>query len=458
MRILLTAHAFVPRSVAGVEVYTFRLARALRVLGHEVLVLAAVHDLAAAPYSIRRRSHDGIDVAEIVSVHPLGTLQATYDDPGIDRAAEQILRQFRPDCVHVQHLLNLSAGIVPAARAGGAVVVLTLHDYWLSCPRDGLRMRADLGVCVTMDHVECARCLADSPYLVPALQRGASRAARRLGLGTHLHRFHALAPRAAETLLGLARLASPPATGLAAEMDRRASRLKEALGDVDLVLAPTAFAARRAIEFGVPAERVRLCAYGVVEPPILERRAGPRRRFGYVGTLAPHKGVHVLVEAFRGLPGSDLRLEIHGNLAVQPGYVAGLQKAAAGDGRVRFWGSFPEGEQVERLASIDVLVVPSLWWENSPLTILEALARGVPVVASATGGVPEMFEDGVAGLVFEPGNVGALRRQLDDVAQGRRLVERLAPLPLKTVAEGASELVAIYEQLTRTDGGRRPTV
>ena len=59
MRILLPVHAYPPRSVAGVEVYTHRLAQALQARGHEVLVLTAVHDLSAAPYQVRRRHHDG---------------------------------------------------------------------------------------------------------------------------------------------------------------------------------------------------------------------------------------------------------------------------------------------------------------------------------------------------------------------------------------------------------------
>src|SRR4029453_18461572 len=108
MRILLTLHAFPPRSTAGVEVYTLRLARSLRTLGHEVLVLAAVHDLTAQPYSVRRRTHEGVDVAEIVNVHQGGTLAGTYDDAEISAAASPLLQSFRPDCVHVQHLQNLS--------------------------------------------------------------------------------------------------------------------------------------------------------------------------------------------------------------------------------------------------------------------------------------------------------------------------------------------------------------
>ena len=161
MRVLLTAHAFPPRSMAGVEVYTLRLAKALASLGHEVLVLAAVHDLAAEPFSVRRRVHESVAVAEVVNVHHRGTLEATYLDEGVDRAVAPVVAAFRPDCVHVQHLQNLSLGILEVSRRLGAAVVATLHDYWLSCPRDGLRMQADLTLSKQVDHAVCARCLRD---------------------------------------------------------------------------------------------------------------------------------------------------------------------------------------------------------------------------------------------------------------------------------------------------------
>jgi hypothetical protein len=120
MRILLTTHAFLPRSVAGVEVYTARLAAALQGLGHEVRVLTAVHDLAGAPYSPHRARVGSVEVIEIVNTHLQGMLEGTYRVPEIDRAIEQVLDEFRPECVHAQHLLNLSTGLVPAARRLGA--------------------------------------------------------------------------------------------------------------------------------------------------------------------------------------------------------------------------------------------------------------------------------------------------------------------------------------------------
>jgi glycosyltransferase involved in cell wall biosynthesis len=447
VRILLPVHAFPPASTAGVEVYTCRLARALADRGHDVLVLAAVHDLAAEPYHVRWREHEGIAVAELPSLHLEGTLEATYADARLETAMQGVLERFRPYVVHVQHLLNLSAGLLGQARRFGAAVVLTLHDYWLSCPRDGLRMREDLALCATVDHAVCARCLESSPYLVPSVQRTLAGAARRAGLGRHVHRLHDLAPAATERVLAVLRRASGAPRGLTAGMDQRASVLRAAVRHAHVVVAPTRFARERALEFGVSDRAVRVLPLGAVLEPARARAAGPRPRVGYVGTLAPHKGVRALVEAFRGLAGPELTLDVFGSTTVHPAYVNELRAAAGGDRRIRFRGPFPEGEQHRVFAEIDVLAAPSLWWENSPLTVLEALATGLPVIASATGGVPELVEDGAAGILVPPGDVGALGRALADVTAGIRLGEARAPVHVKTAGEGADELVELYASL-----------
>lgn len=445
-RILFAVHGFPPRATAGVEVYCFRLARALLARGHEVRVLTAVHDLGATPYAVRRRVHQGVEISEVVSVHARGTLEATYEDPALGQAAREVLEEFRPEVVHVQHLLNLGTGVLHEARRLGAPVLLTLHDYWLSCPRDGLRMRENLDLCREMDHARCAICLRSSPYLVPPLQRRLAGRARAAGLGGLVHRLHDRAPRFAETLLHLLRHTPGASADLATGMDRRAVRLRAALEDVDRVLAPTAFVRDRALEFGVDPRRLMLRRIGVVSGPCRERAAGPRPRLGFVGTVAPHKGVHVLIDAFRGLSG-EASLDVHGSLSVYPSYADRLRRAASGDARIRFHGAFPEGGQGPVLATLDALVVPSLWWENSPLTVLEGLAAGLAVVASRTGGVPELLEDGARGILVAPGDAGALQAVLADVVAGRRLGDALPPAPLASVDDEARDLAELYESL-----------
>lgn len=446
MRVLLAVHGFPPLSTAGVEVYTLRLAKALRRLGHEILVLTAVHDLASRPGSLRRRVFEGLDVAEVVNVHHRGSLEATYDDPDVDGAVVSVLDAFRPDVLHLQHLLNLSIGLVRLARQRRVPLLWTLHDYWLTCPRDGLRRRADGVLCDTVVHATCAQCLTDSPYLVPSVQRGVAGALRRAGLGRSLHLVHDLMPRVTEAAMELARRARPVSAGLEGAMDLRRRRLIETVADIDLLLAPTAFVRERTLEAGVAADKVRLMTCGAVEA-VQPRAPGPRKRVGFIGTVAPHKGPHVLVAAVRRLAGVELSLDVFGSLSVQPAYVEGLRRAAAGDERIRFRGAFAEGGQADALRQIDVLAVPSLWWENSPLVVLEALAAGVPVVASRTGGVPELMEDGRSGRLVPPGDEAALAEALREVVAGRDLGTPLAALPMKTVEAGARELLDVYGSL-----------
>ena len=437
--------------MAGVEVYTARLGRALQDLGHEVLVLTAVHDLGAAPHSLRRRRVGTLDVVEVVNTHLEGTLEATYRLPAIDRAIAGVVEEFRPDCVHAQHLLNLSTGLLDAARAAGAPVALTLHDYWLSCPRDGLRMRADGVRCDVVDHGICVACLADSPYLVPPAQRQATRAMQAAGVGRVLHGARRRAPALTTRLLRLLRRASPARPGdLRRALDDRAAHLRGRLTDVALFLAPTAFARDRAVEWGVPADKVRVLPLGAVDHASRPRRGGTRRRLGYVGTMAPHKGVHVLLEAAAGLPDQEWTLDLFGNADLDPDYGTRLRALARGNPRIRLRGPIPPDEQDQMWDSLDLLVVPSLWWENSPLTVLESLAAGVPVVASRTGGVPEVIPEG-AGLLLPAGDVGALRNALQGVLDGALLAGPLDALPVKTAAEGARELAAVYAQL-RSEG------
>jgi glycosyltransferase involved in cell wall biosynthesis len=85
-------------------------------------------------------------------------------------------------------------------------------------------------------------------------------------------------------------------------------------------------------------------------------------------------------------------------------------------------------------------VVPSVWWENSPLTVIEALAAGVAVVASRTGGVPELIDEGRTGLLVAPGDVSGLREALQAVVEGGALSEPLPPLTMKTTMDAAAEL------------------
>jgi len=153
---------------------------------------------------------------------------------------------------------------------------------------------------------------------------------------------------------------------------------------------------------------------------------GPYRgHYAYVGALAWQKGVHVLVDAFRQLGDVGASLRMWGSPSAFPDYAAELRSRAAGCPWIRFEGEIHHNRVGEALAWADYLIVPSLWWENSPITIREAHAVGVPVIASRLGALPEKVAETQGGLLFEPGDEKSLLEVLTRTHRFPQLLERL---------------------------------
>jgi glycosyltransferase involved in cell wall biosynthesis len=171
-------------------------------------------------------------------------------------------------------------------------------------------------------------------------------------------------------------------------------------------------------------------------------------RLAFLGNLQPHKGLHVLVEAFRLQPSDSLSLEVWGSPEHAPAYVRELRRR---DPRVVFRGEFGPQERGRVLDEIDILVFPSIWYENSPLTIHEAFQAGIPVVASDLGGMAELVIPLRNGLTFRAGDATDLARQLGRLESEPGLVSRLSRGALetrvKTVEEDARELVSRFSSL-----------
>jgi glycosyltransferase involved in cell wall biosynthesis len=149
-------------------------------------------------------------------------------------------------------------------------------------------------------------------------------------------------------------------------------------------------------------------------------------RLGFIGTLANHKGCHILIEAFKLIPHQQAVLKIYGNMHDFPEYFNELKRLADNDDAIEFCGTFHNSKIGEVLAEIDTLVVPSLWYENTPLVVYSAQAALCPVVASNFPGISEVIQDQVNGLLFDAGNVKALARQLSRLVYEPNLVTNLS--------------------------------
>lgn len=452
LRLLHAIHDFLPKHRAGSEIYAFELCRALSA-SHEVFVVTAEYDPEARHGTVRWRAFEGLPVVEIVNNWETGRFADTYASPQITAQLAHVLAATRPDVLHVHNLLNLSFDLPRLARSQGVATAATLHDYTLVCASGGQRVHAaESHICHTIDPERCSRCFAATPFRA---QMAAAALAAAPG-GTWLRRAASTARRVLPVATDRAarRLPlAPPAS--AADMSARLAHARQVFDEIDLLVAPSASIGAEFVRLGVDPRRIEVSDYGFRHQAPLTRVARDGAlRIGFIGSMVWHKGAHVLLDAARLLRGS-FEVVVAGDPEVGPEYHARLQRAATGL-PVRFTGLFERDHLPRAYAALDVLVVPSLWPENSPLVIHEAFMHGVAVVGARQGGIPGLVIDGVNGFTYDPSSAPALaavlQRFVDDPALAARLAAR-APA-IKSIEEDAGEWEARYAALLSAAAAR----
>lgn len=416
MRILLTAHQFLPEHASGTEILTWQAARELRRRGHHVTIATAIWDrrkLADVDrfdtytfdgFTVERFRHDFVPMGGVND-----RVQLEMDNPLTKAWFARVLQEHHIEHVHFFHLARLSASVVDAADEARIPMTLTATDFWAVCPLYQLRLE---------DHRPCDGPDGDAANCVQHLAEVASGTLPGHVFGRIPAPFARLAVKAAHRMAPLhPRFAEIRSTG------RRLGHLRERVNKMKKIFVPTAWTRDVLVSQGVEAGRIHTQVYGI-DVTGLPRKpislpAGAIR-IGFIGTMSNHKGPQVLVEAVRGLaPEVEVEVRFYGRLEQNPPFAAKLLKAARGDGRIQFLGGFPPEQLGNVLENLDVLVVPSVWHENAPLVLLSAQAMGRPVVASRVGGMKDLVRDGVDGLLVEPNNPAELARAIARLAQDR---------------------------------------
>jgi glycosyltransferase involved in cell wall biosynthesis len=267
---------------------------------------------------------------------------------------EAVITDFRPDVVHLHNIYHqLSPSVLrPIARAG-IPSLMTLHDYKLACPTYQF-----------LDHGKiCEACLGG-------------------------HFYHAATHRCKDGSL---------AASLLATVESYAHGITRAYSPVRLFIAPSRFLADKMKEAGVFPDRMRLLNHFIDAEPIAAA-GNPGSGFVFAGRLSPEKGVDVLIEAAGQLPGVTVEVLGDGPARAE---LEGLATRVA-PGRVRFHGRLGKEAVHAAMRGALAVVVPSRWYENQPMTVLEAFACGVPVIGSRIGGIPELVTDGESGYTVAP--------------------------------------------------------
>jgi glycosyltransferase involved in cell wall biosynthesis len=446
VKILYVVHQFFPRHLTGTETYTYELARSAKERGHEVSVLCYEHsNLPGVPRrGVLREEYAGIPVTRFCYDSRTWHNPTLYEywNEEFGELAKTFFEKQRPDLIHFTHNSLLSAALLKSAHLLGIPTVLTLTDFWYICPRMQL-VREDESLCagpvVELDCYECYHApVLDKWRFITDKLPGPLR--RRVATARSRLKRNVLTSKAASDNFLDAAL-------------NRAPRLKEAVKLVDVVIAPTLFLLEMFRKNGFDTSRFRLINFGINTALLKDAVKTPSStfRFAFVGTLSHHKGCHVLIEALRQIPGDRLELQIYGSEEQFPEYARPLRKAAGGDTRIKFLGTFPREEIGRVLAEMDVLIMPSLWYENSPLMLLFALRSHTPVIASDVGGLSEFIRDGGNGFLFKTGDAeglrGVMRRFVDDTALLGRM--RAGETNIKSIEEHSAEIEDIYRSLVK---------
>jgi glycosyltransferase involved in cell wall biosynthesis len=345
-------------------------------------------------------------------------------DPFMMRAANlhevtgyfaDLVQSLRPSIVHSHHYfmlgleyLKILKDIDPNIRT-----VLTLHEYMAICPNSGLMMNSE------------TRQLCKS--------------------GAYDRHVNCAPDRTAEDLW------------------LRFNRFKRYFAYVDHFVAPSHFLRDRYVEWGIPADRISVIRNGMEEREKLPARDlganETRNRFAFFGQFNPHKGVDMILRGLKGLPSEQrhqIRFEIHGaNLELQPDdYRKEMKKLLAPlvkQGVVQVVGPYDQTELAARMAGVDWVMVPSVWYENAPLVIQEAFGLGRPVLTTDIGGMQEAVDHGVSGYCLPRGSSAAwvetMIRISKDTAGYDEMLANL-PVPLSW-ADSVAQHMQLFAELSK---------
>ena len=442
MKVAMITHHFPPVFNAGAEQYAYRVAKTLVKMGHqvEVVCVESITEGTLAPVCKTDEYH-GILVHRLyfdlgLSPQPF---ELRFRNPHLGLWVKQYLERTDPDVVHFNSGYLIGGTVIEAAYELGIPSVLTLHEYWFLCPTHTL-IRPNGELCEKP--CEPARCAwsyltEKRRYRVPDKLLGGKLGDAFVSL-SQSERF--------------ARLTG--ASPIIKLVEERREYLKSVLKKVDIVLSPSKFLIQKFNDFDLKEKEINYLPFGLDTTKLIpEPTRAPSEvlQIGYMGQYAHHKGVHILVEAFNRLDQSHRKCELilYGRLSESTAYGEKILKLIHGQDNIIYAGSYDNTKVGDVLNGVDLIVVPSIWFENRPTIIVEALAMKTPVVASRIGGIVELIEDEKDGLLCEPGNeeelTSQLQRFLDDPTLQPRLREGIQPV-IRTEEEMAT-LLSLYSSL-----------
>jgi len=418
MNILQVIHKFPIGGGAGSENYTRQICDDLS-LEHSVSILTRrepdVSNGAGEYCELKRINGFRYPVFEFLNhARDHDKLRKNYWNTDLDKQFTALCQEIAPDVIHIQHLINLSVSFLLRAHDLGIPIVMTLHDYWFLCPGILLLDQSNKPCSHWDNHLKCWVCQNKKSFGPKIFLQGWS------------------------------------------YLRRRRKMMHHALNHCSRILAPSQTLLQLMINSGVRKSLIQYWPFGISTEAI--RRSKTRDvplhnpiRLGYVGTFSPQKGVDVLLEAFHSVQNQNVELRLYGRENGDNEIKKRISrwKSRYNDPRIQFKGGFVP-EEIGRIhEEIDVLVVPSSWYENRPLVILEAFAAGNPVLGSNFGGVGELVGNLGSEWLFDMGSTAGLAAQIKNLLSNPELIRntRCNIPPVRGIREECDSLISLYQSL-----------
>lgn len=470
-KVMIVTHCFLPESIGGTEYYTLNLAKELIKKGWKVKVVSAMRDLTQKRYKVIEGRYEGIDVIKIINSPEFCTQFIEYFiDHNIDNVFRAILKTEKPDVVHFQHTAYLSARLPEVAHQLNIPCIFTLHDYWYMCYRSQLIRPAE-GLCPgTSDGIYCATCFdTENPHIAgtpsfPILNKFLQTAVvRRSNIKAWL------SPRLKQTIKKVLykkpRIKNPltkestyhypnPELWSILEHSFRIGFMKKQLLYPAVVVSPSMYLKKRYEKEGF--REIMYVPHGfepqqkIVNPPF-----NGKLILGYLSNIIPFKGADVILKELKHVRYKQrVELLFYGKV-LDDIYQKKLEILANEypDVKISFMGPYRGKDELKRvLSNIHAVVFPSLWEENHPLIIREALLYGVPVISSSLGGAPEAIEDGVNGFVFNPYKEGDFAEKINLILEKpeilRKITEGARITKIESMGNHVEKIIEFYNSTT----------
>ena len=401
VKVLKVIHGYPPYYMAGSEVYTANFCNEIS-KKVELSIFTRIEDEFTKSYNCSESRENGIRIIRVNKPSRDYTFRSKYQDIRMAKIFAHYLDKIGPDIVHIGHLSHLTVQIVNIIHKKNIPIVFTLHDFWMMCIR-GQLIRDDYSLCEGPSIKKCKEC--NMKYFTSEVE--------------------------AEY-----------------EIKIWLKTLSEVNEKIDLFIAPSQFLLKKYIEYGIPVEKVIHMDYGFDNETIKSglRTISDKIRFGYLGRVLPVKGIAFLIDSFNELDHFIAELNIYGKLPNSFNHL----KNRCSNSAIHFKGSYNYKEISNVLSEIDVLVVPSIWYENSPLVIHEAFIAKIPIIASKIGGIVELITHEKNGLLVEPRNITDLIEKMNIFINNPELVEKYSQETyVRSIQEDVEEIEKLYIKLLR---------